>query len=134
LIARREIRLRAAANAPARLLAGDSARRESARIFVRAASRALLLRRRANRVRCVMNDDAQRVLRQARFELRGRILIPRRRARRPTLARALREARKAGVNVAGATIEDGKVSLTFGEAQPEPTNDHDKWLAKRHAH
>jgi hypothetical protein len=38
-----------------------------------------------------------------------------RRQRKPTLARALREAANAGVNVAGATIEDGKVSLTFGE-------------------
>ena len=56
-----------------------------------------------------------------------------RRKRKPTLARALREAAKAGVNVAGATIEDGKVSLTFGEAQPEQTNDLDKWM-KRHAH
>jgi len=56
------------------------------------------------------------------------------RARKPTLARALRQAAKAGVNVAGATIEDGKVSLTFSEAQPEQTNDLDKWMAKRHAH
>ena len=48
------------------------------------------------------------------------------RKRKPTLARALREAAKAGINVAGATIEDGKVSLTFGGAQPEQTNDLDK--------
>lgn len=36
------------------------------------------------------------------------------RRRKTTLARALREAAKAGVNVAGATVEDGKVTLTFG--------------------
>jgi hypothetical protein len=36
-------------------------------------------------------------------------------ARKPTLADALKQAKKAGVNVSGATIEDGKVSLTFGE-------------------
>jgi imidazolonepropionase-like amidohydrolase len=55
------------------------------------------------------------------------------RKRKPTLARALRDAAKAGVNVAGATIEDGRVSLTFGEAQAEQANDLDKWMAKRHA-
>ena len=41
------------------------------------------------------------------------------RRRKTTLARALREAAKAGVNVAGATIEDGKVTLTFGEPRPD---------------
>jgi hypothetical protein len=49
------------------------------------------------------------------------------RRRKTTLARALREAAKAGVNVAGATIEDGKVTLTFGE--PRPTETGNPWLA-----
>jgi hypothetical protein len=39
----------------------------------------------------------------------------RRRARRPTLAGALKEASKAGQHVAGAVIEDGKIELRFGE-------------------
>jgi hypothetical protein len=38
------------------------------------------------------------------------------RQRKATLARALREAKKAGVSVQGATVEDGRVTLTFGEA------------------
>jgi hypothetical protein len=49
------------------------------------------------------------------------------RRRKITLARALREAEKAGFNVAGATIEDGKVTLTFGE--PRPTETGNPWLA-----
>jgi hypothetical protein len=49
------------------------------------------------------------------------------RRRRTTLAGVLREAAKAGVNVAGATIEDGKVTLTFGE--PRPTETGNPWLA-----
>lgn len=58
--------------------------------------------------------------------------LPRPRRRNPrklTLAHALREARKAGVNVAGATLEaDGKLSLQFGEAAPaEAAN---PWLAE----
>jgi hypothetical protein len=39
----------------------------------------------------------------------------RRRTRKVTLTQALREAAKAGVSVAGAAIEDGKVTLTFGD-------------------
>ena len=49
------------------------------------------------------------------------------RKRRPTLAAALREARKAGITVAGATVETGKVTLTFGK--PEPTEASNPWLA-----
>ncbi len=48
-----------------------------------------------------------------------------RRARKPTLAQALREAAKAGVNVAGATIEDGKVSLTFGKPSAATVNENE---------
>jgi hypothetical protein len=52
----------------------------------------------------------------------------RRRQRKPTLARALAEAKKAGVNVAGATLSsDGAVSLTFG--QGETTEATNPWLA-----
>jgi hypothetical protein len=42
-----------------------------------------------------------------------------RRARKPTLAGALKQASKAGVDVKGATLAaDGSVSLQFGEAEP----------------
>jgi hypothetical protein len=56
-------------------------------------------------------------------------LLPRRqrRQRRPSLAAALKQASDAGVPVAGATIEDGKVSLTFGEGVPSEANN--PWLA-----
>jgi hypothetical protein len=39
----------------------------------------------------------------------------RRRHRKPSLAAAIKQARKAGVDVQGATVRpDGSVSLTFG--------------------
>jgi len=42
-----------------------------------------------------------------------------RRERKPTLAGALKQASKAGVDVKGATLAaDGSVSLQFGEAEP----------------
>jgi hypothetical protein len=41
--------------------------------------------------------------------------VRRRRPRSVTLASALKKAEKAGKHVAGAVIEDGKVTLTFGE-------------------
>jgi hypothetical protein len=57
-----------------------------------------------------------------------------RRQRKPTLAAALKQASKAGVDVKGATLAaDGSVSLQFGEPQTEQINDLDKWMAKRHA-
>jgi hypothetical protein len=53
------------------------------------------------------------------------------RPRKLTLTRALREATKAGVSVASATIEDGKVLLTFGEAVKTSGSDElDGWMAK----
>jgi hypothetical protein len=57
-----------------------------------------------------------------------------RRQRRPSLARALREAKKAGFTVVSATIEESKVSLTFvATAQDSGGNELDQWMAKRHA-
>ena len=47
------------------------------------------------------------------------------RQRKPSLAAALKQARKAGVSVKGATIEAGKVSLEFGE--PEAAEAGDAW-------
>jgi len=55
----------------------------------------------------------------------------RRRQRKPTLAGALKQAKKAGVNVSGATIEDGKVSLTFGEDEEARVTPLERWRAKR---
>jgi hypothetical protein len=51
----------------------------------------------------------------------------RRRQRKVTLARALREAAKAGLSMTGAVIEDDKVTLTFG---PGPTEAANPWLAE----
>jgi hypothetical protein len=53
------------------------------------------------------------------------------RLRKLTLTRALREAAKAGFRVVSATIEDGKVLLTFGEAvKTSGNNELDGWMAK----
>jgi hypothetical protein len=44
----------------------------------------------------------------------------------------LREAKKAGIPVASATLTaDGSVSLSFGEAVKDNGNDLDRWLARR---
>lgn len=57
--------------------------------------------------------------------------LRKRRRKSSTLARALREAERAGVTVASASVdENGTVSLMFGEAKPELTNDLDRWMAK----
>jgi hypothetical protein len=55
-----------------------------------------------------------------------------RRQRKPSLTEALREAKKAGISVTGATYTaDGSVSLSFGEKSNG--NELDQWLAGRHA-
>ena len=56
---------------------------------------------------------------------------PRRtRERKPSLTRALREAKRAGVNVAAATITDQGVVLTIGEAAKTNSNELDQWMEK----
>ena len=50
--------------------------------------------------------------------------------RKPSLAPALREAKKAGVNVATATITGQGVALTFGEAAKTDSNELDQWMEK----
>jgi hypothetical protein len=53
------------------------------------------------------------------------------RRRRPTLAGALRAARKAGQKVKSATVEaDGKVTLTFGDEPPTESNEWDEALRR----
>jgi hypothetical protein len=57
---------------------------------------------------------------------------PRKRHRKSKLARELRELKKAGVPVAGATLTaDGSISLTFGEAVKSPGNELDDWVQRR---
>jgi hypothetical protein len=58
---------------------------------------------------------------------------PRRpKARTPSLTKALREAKKAGLSVAGATFTADSVSLAFGETAKSNGNALDQWLAGRH--
>ena len=52
-----------------------------------------------------------------------------RRRRRPTLSAALKAARKAGEKVQSATIEDGKVTLVFGNGE-SVTSANDDWDRK----
>jgi hypothetical protein len=55
-----------------------------------------------------------------------------RRTRKPTLASVARQANKAGVEVARYEVEpDGKISVIPGQPKADPTNDFDRWLAKR---
>jgi hypothetical protein len=59
---------------------------------------------------------------------RGGTAMParKRRERKPTLAAALKQASKAGVDVKGATLAaDGSVSLTFGKPSPVKHNSWD---------
>jgi hypothetical protein len=60
----------------------------------------------------------------------------RRRKRKVTLAAALKEASKAGKHVVGSVIEDGKVTLTFGEqeAGDAAADELNKWRKRRAGH
>jgi len=65
-----------------------------------------------------------RLIKEGVFDKRSQ--PPRARApRKPSLARALREAKKAGVNVAAATVTGQGVALTFGE-RAAGTNQQDE--------
>jgi hypothetical protein len=58
--------------------------------------------------------------------------VPRRQRKPSLLTKALREAKKAGIPVASATLTaDGSVSLSFGETVKDNGNDLDRWLARR---
>jgi hypothetical protein len=53
------------------------------------------------------------------------------RKRRPTLSGALKAAQKAGRPVKSAVVEDGKVTLTFGDDAPtESNNEWDEALRR----
>src|SRR5262249_35877875 len=93
-------------------------RRSLTKAFAGAATRVWLV--------VMVKDSGKGALRAGAAETRRRT--------RPSLARAIKQARKVGVTVSGATIAaDGSVSLTFGEPTPAQQNDLDRWMAKRHA-
>jgi hypothetical protein len=46
-------------------------------------------------------------------------------SRRPSLAKELREAKKAGMSVRGAIVEPGRITLTFGD--PAEVGDANEW-------
>jgi hypothetical protein len=52
------------------------------------------------------------------------------RKRKPTLRAALEAAQKAGRQVKSATIEDGKVTLVFGEPTGDTSNEWDERLCR----
>lgn len=59
---------------------------------------------------------------------------PLRRPRKPSLTTVATQAAKAGLEVARYEVNpDGKITVVTGKVEPEPTNDLDKWMAKRHA-
>jgi hypothetical protein len=45
--------------------------------------------------------------------------------RRPSLAKELRDAKKAGMSVKGAIVEAGRITLTFGD--PAEVGDVNEW-------
>ena len=49
------------------------------------------------------------------------------RKRRPALKAALEAAQKAGLAVKTAVVEDGKVSLTFGDGTTVSSNNENEW-------
>jgi hypothetical protein len=58
----------------------------------------------------------------------------RRRARKPTLAAAIKQASKAGVKVAGAVLDpSGKIELKFGEqaASDAAVDELNEWRKRR---
>lgn len=54
------------------------------------------------------------------------------RQRKPNLAAAIKQAKKAGVNVSGAVLEtDGRLLLTFGKStNANNVNSLDTWIMK----
>jgi hypothetical protein len=55
----------------------------------------------------------------------------RKRHRKPNLERTLLGAKKAGFNVAGASLTaDGRISLQFGEVAKTPGNEFDEWMTR----
>jgi hypothetical protein len=60
--------------------------------------------------------------------------VVRRRARKPTLAAAIKQASKAGVKVAGAVLDpSGKIELKFGEqaASDAAVDELNEWRKRR---
>ena len=64
----------------------------------------------------------------------ARPVVRKRRARKPTLAAAIKQANKAGVKVAGAVLDpSGTIELRFGEASADDSaaSELDKWRSRR---
>jgi hypothetical protein len=62
--------------------------------------------------------------------------VRRRKRKAPDLARALKQAKRAGESVTGATVTADGVTLNFGssrETGSEQTSEFDSWMAKHHA-
>jgi hypothetical protein len=54
--------------------------------------------------------------------------------RESDVTRAIRAAKKAGVEIARVEIEPGKITVIVGKPEPEQATDLDKWLGKHNAH
>ena len=52
------------------------------------------------------------------------------RKRRPALKAALEAARKAGLEVKTAVVEDGKLILTFGNGTTVSSNNENEWTRR----
>ena len=52
------------------------------------------------------------------------------RKRRPALKAALEAARKAGLEVRAATIEDGKITLAFADGTTVSSNNENEWTRR----
>src|SRR5262245_26165304 len=76
-------------------------------------------------------NSIDRNLALAGNQVEAALMTPMRR-RRPTLSAALRAAQKAGRQVKSAVVEDGKVTLTFGDdtSVESSSNEWDEALRK----
>jgi hypothetical protein len=76
-----------------------------------------------------MDDDDRRVSRALSLLIERMARRSIKQMRKPSLARFIKQARKLGLAVSGATLAtDGSVSLTFGESQQAEASN--PWLAE----
>jgi hypothetical protein len=88
----------------------------------------------------MMKSQSPRIARPARWlsiqtcRFPAYVAVVRRRARKPTLAAAIKQASKAGVKVAGAVLDpSGKIELKFGEqaASDAAVDELNEWRKRR---
>jgi hypothetical protein len=81
-----------------------------------------------------MSDELVRGVRVAIYgsDLESILEAKAKRVRKPNLAKAIKEAARAGLSVTGATIEAGRVTLQFGQSCDDNVqgNELDDWLSK----